>query len=287
MTVAGARTILEGLGLTKYETDAYLALVPRGVADARTICRAADVPTSKIYDAMARLEAMGLVAVQPSRPRKFMAREPGEAATSLATAKRREFDEAMALLPRLENELRGVAATSPKGSAFWSVALSWREFASQHLAKVADAQKEHCGYLDVHAGMGVEVVGGEDGNDPEGLEAMAHMMESVKTNFRARKINYRVLIGVADDEERDLARDWATELTDGKNLHRYRFTEPGRQMFHCIDRESVVLMLPNPAAPRRFLGSVYARDPALARAVGSGFDALWENAIPIQDGRAR
>lgn len=282
MTSAGARSILEGLGLTKYETDAYLALVPRGVADARTICRAANVPTSKIYDAMARLEAMGLVAVQPSRPRKFMAREAGEAASSIARSKRREFDEAMALLPRLETELRGVAATTPKGSAFWSVALSWKEFAAQHLSKVADAQKEHCAYLDIHAGMGVEVVGVEDGDDPEGLEAMAHMLDSVKTNFRARKINYRVLIGAANEEERELAREWATALTDGKNMQRYRFTDPGRQMFHCIDRESVVLMLPNPAAPRRFLGSVYARDPALARAVAGGFDALWENGTPIQ-----
>lgn len=279
--VAGARAILEGLGLTKYETDAYLALVPRGVADARTLCRAADIPTSKIYDAMARLEALGLVSVQPSRPRKFMAREPAEAAASLATAKRREFDESMALLPRLESELRGVAASTPKGSAFWSVALSWRDFAAQHLAKVAEAQKEHCAYFDVHA-IGAEAVGMEPTDDPEGLEALGAMMGSVKTNFRARRINYRVLVGAATEAERDLARAWISAFTDGRNLNRYRFTEPGRQMFHCMDRDSVVLMLPNPAAPKRFLGSVYARDPALARAVAQAFDALWDAGTSIE-----
>jgi len=281
MTAAGARSILESLGLTKYEMDAYLALLPRGVADARTICRASGVPTSKIYDAMARLEAMGLVAVQPSRPRKFQAREPGEAATSLAHAKRREFDESMGLLPRLEAELRGVAAASPKGSAFWSVALSWRDFASQHLAKVSDAQKEYVAYLDAHAGLGGEVIGLEPTDDPEGLEALQHMLEQVKRSVREKRLPYRVLIGAADEEERRVARDWVTAFTDGKNLSRYRFTQPGRQMFHLIDRDSVILLLANPAAPHRFLGSVYARDPALARAVGVAFDAIWDGALPL------
>src|SRR5688572_22584297 len=69
-------TVLGEVGLTVYERQALLALMVSGVADAATLCREGDIPTSKIYRSMERLRDMGLVQIQPSRPRLFAALPP-------------------------------------------------------------------------------------------------------------------------------------------------------------------------------------------------------------------
>ena len=50
-----------------------MALMLCGVADAATLCREGDVPTSKIYQAMEKLAGLGLVQIQQTRPRMFAA----------------------------------------------------------------------------------------------------------------------------------------------------------------------------------------------------------------------
>src|SRR5262245_22066047 len=64
---------LEQVGLTRYERQALMALMLCGVADAATLCREGGVPTSKIYLAMEKLAGLGLVQVQPTRPKMFAA----------------------------------------------------------------------------------------------------------------------------------------------------------------------------------------------------------------------
>lgn len=60
---------LEQVGLTLYERKALMALMLCGVADAATLCREGSVPTSKIYLATEKLAGLGLVQVQPTRPK--------------------------------------------------------------------------------------------------------------------------------------------------------------------------------------------------------------------------
>src|SRR5258705_11767651 len=64
---------LEHVGLTLYERKALMALMLCGVADAATLCREGSVPSSKIYLAMEKLAGLGLVQVQPPRPKMFAA----------------------------------------------------------------------------------------------------------------------------------------------------------------------------------------------------------------------
>src|SRR5436190_9398428 len=64
---------LEHVGLTLYERKALMALMLCGVADAATLCREGSVPSSKIYLAMEKLAGLGLVQVQPTRPKMFAA----------------------------------------------------------------------------------------------------------------------------------------------------------------------------------------------------------------------
>ena len=64
---------LESLGLTLYERRSLGALMVCGVADAATLCREGQIPTSKIYQAMEKLTRLGLAQSQPTRPKMFAA----------------------------------------------------------------------------------------------------------------------------------------------------------------------------------------------------------------------
>ena len=64
--------VLKLLGLTEYESKAYLALVRAGVADAKTIAETSGVPRTRIYDVIHSLERRNLIQeVSSGRPTKY------------------------------------------------------------------------------------------------------------------------------------------------------------------------------------------------------------------------
>src|SRR5919205_4547394 len=86
---------LEQVGLTLYERKALMALMLCGVADAGTLCREGSVPTSKIYLALEKLAGLGLVQVQPTRPKMFAAL-PSEVVVARIVESERERSERLA-----------------------------------------------------------------------------------------------------------------------------------------------------------------------------------------------
>ncbi len=74
-----AKKVLRELGLTQYETRAYLALIDKGVLTARQVSEYAEVPYSKIYEVLASLEKKGWVKAERGRPSKYYPRAPSEA----------------------------------------------------------------------------------------------------------------------------------------------------------------------------------------------------------------
>ncbi len=79
-----ARRILRELGLTDYETRAYLALLEYGVLTASQVSENAGVPYSKVYETLASLERKGWIETERGRPGRHYPKAPSEA---LATAK--------------------------------------------------------------------------------------------------------------------------------------------------------------------------------------------------------
>lgn len=278
------RGLLEALGLTKYETNAYLSLLQLGVSDARDLSRASGVPTSKIYETMVRLEALGLVEVQASRPRKFMAREVGEALDELKNAKRKEFEGLLKSLPSLETRLKIRARTSPKDSTFWSVTTSWHDFANKHLAKAAEAKEEVLIYVDLSGCFGDLLQAMRSGTEPRTFDEtdvrILEAIRNIRKHLRNDKVNFRVLVG-AGPADKEAARAWVQTTGTPKFYNRFRIGEPGRQQFLVLDREAVILLLMNPARVGTPLGSTYAQDATLAREIIGAFQEMWDRAEPV------
>ena len=78
-----ARKVLRELGLTDYETRAYLALLGRGALSASQVSENAQVPYSKIYETLASLEDKGWVESQRGRPARYFPKAPSEALANM------------------------------------------------------------------------------------------------------------------------------------------------------------------------------------------------------------
>jgi sugar-specific transcriptional regulator TrmB len=69
---------LKQLGLTEYETGAYLTLVAGGQMAASEISTKSKVPFSRIYDVLGRLEEKQFIQVKKGRPTTYVGKAPTE-----------------------------------------------------------------------------------------------------------------------------------------------------------------------------------------------------------------
>jgi len=70
---------LREVGLTEYETTAYLHLLTAGPATASQVTRPTALPYSKIYDILTSLEKKGWIEVENGRPKRYFPKPPFEA----------------------------------------------------------------------------------------------------------------------------------------------------------------------------------------------------------------
>jgi HTH-type transcriptional regulator, sugar sensing transcriptional regulator len=70
-----AVTALSELGLTEYEARCFVALTKISTGTAKEISQVSDIPRSRVYDTIERLERRGLVDIQQSDPREYRAIE--------------------------------------------------------------------------------------------------------------------------------------------------------------------------------------------------------------------
>lgn len=76
-----ARKVLRELGLTDYETRAYLALLEGGALTASQVSENASVPYSKVYETLTSLERKGWIETEQGRPGRYYPKAPSEALT--------------------------------------------------------------------------------------------------------------------------------------------------------------------------------------------------------------
>lgn len=69
---------LKQLGLTEYETQAYIALVSGGQMGASDVSSKSGVPYSRIYDVLGKLESKQIIQIKKGRPTTYVAKAPTE-----------------------------------------------------------------------------------------------------------------------------------------------------------------------------------------------------------------
>jgi len=74
-----AKKVLREVGLTDYETRAYLILLERGVMAASEVSEHGGVPYSKVYETLNSLERKGWIEAERGRPSRYFPKAPSEA----------------------------------------------------------------------------------------------------------------------------------------------------------------------------------------------------------------
>jgi sugar-specific transcriptional regulator TrmB len=73
-----AKKVLHEVGLTEYETRAYLILLERGVMTASEVSEHGGIPYSKVYETLNSLERKGWVEAERGRPTRYFPKAPSE-----------------------------------------------------------------------------------------------------------------------------------------------------------------------------------------------------------------
>jgi sugar-specific transcriptional regulator TrmB len=126
-----ATEALERLGLTSYEAQAFVALHRLGHGTANDIHRVSDLPQSRLYGVMERLQDRGLVDIQASTPKRYRPVDLEEARARL----REELDAAEA---RAFEYLAAVDRDEPtdRDEAVWLV--RGREAVTDRVCRLAE-----------------------------------------------------------------------------------------------------------------------------------------------------
>ena len=92
MSIARIKEQLRRVGLTSYESEAYLALLQRREVTAEEISKMTSVPITRVYGTLEQLTQKGFARIVESRPKKFHAVSPEEARREYLTQLRRNFE---------------------------------------------------------------------------------------------------------------------------------------------------------------------------------------------------
>lgn len=77
------KRVLQELGLTDYESRAYLALLEKGVLTASQVSKQSGVPYSKVYETLTSLEGKGWIETEHGRPSRYYPKAPSEALSAM------------------------------------------------------------------------------------------------------------------------------------------------------------------------------------------------------------
>ncbi|MGD0421961.1 MAG: helix-turn-helix domain-containing protein [Candidatus Bathyarchaeia archaeon] len=87
------REPLRRVGLTAYESEAYLALLSKRELTAEDVARQTSIPITRVYGTLEQLMQKGFARIIQSRPKRFHAVPPVEAKREYLTHLRQDFEQ--------------------------------------------------------------------------------------------------------------------------------------------------------------------------------------------------
>jgi len=241
---------LKKLGLSEYESKAYIALVKLKNAKAKEISDESKVPQSKIYEVLASLEKKNMVTTIPSKPKKFAVIDPGIAIKNLISIKAKAIkelmDEEKEIIRSIEKNEKNVE--KPKFNIYFGNKIHIR-LATEAILK----EKKEIWLM---------------------ARKFAHILvvNAVK-KFLKKGGKYRMIIEYVDEEN---ARFIKELLKVGAKIRKTNIH--GIKMLICSDQTGISFL--NPDNPRSFI-TIIVEGSTLKDAMRNFFNTLWENSEKV------
>ena len=261
--------LLEEIGLTGYERRALAALLAQGVADAETLCREGEIPSSKIYLAMEKLGSLGLVELQPTRPKLYSALPADEVVNRLVEIARGKTEQ----FARRAQELRQSFAALPQRvhgrRTFVDVALGAESHIKRHVLHLATAQRRIWSYLEQ----------GDLGAIEQVTASGFPILRRIAGNATERNVDQRVIFGFGYEAAPRLIAFLRKHRAHLEHVTGVRYSGEIGHPFHVIDDDVIILCLDHPFIPEGRFASLLVRDKELAQRLAGGFQSLWTKAM--------
>lgn len=142
---------LEQFGLSTYAARTFVALVGLGTGTAKDVSRVADVPRTRVYDAVDELRDRGLVDVQQSTPKEFWA----ISAETTGRKVEREWQHRAAVLTEALDEIEPVERRDEQRGV-WTV--SGRETVTDRVLEFFENAEDRIVYMTVEELLTEDVV---------------------------------------------------------------------------------------------------------------------------------
>lgn len=108
MSLAEPTEKLRQLGLTEYETQAYLVLIQGTQMNAEEVARNASIPIPRVYGVLESLRDLGLIVILEGRPKKYEIISPEEGLQNLIKLRKRAAEESLRQLEETSQEVKEV-----------------------------------------------------------------------------------------------------------------------------------------------------------------------------------
>lgn len=261
--------ILAELGLTKYERGALAALMLRGVADAETLCREGDIPTSKIYLALEKLGQLGLVEMQPTRPKLYSALSTDAIFSRLIEISRERTERFASEAEKLKKRFASLPSRQSGRTMFVDLALGRESHVKRHLVHLATARRRILSYMEQDDLSAID----------QSSETGSSVLRRIARNVEAKKVDHRVVFGFAYRTAPKLVAFLRKHKAQLEPVTGIRYSGEFGHPFHVVDDEIVILSVDHPFVPDGRVASLMVRDAALASRLADGFEALWSKAM--------
>jgi sugar-specific transcriptional regulator TrmB len=260
--------MLAELGFSQYERRALMALMLRGVADAETLCREGDVPTSKIYLALEKLGQLGLVDMQPTRPKLYSALSTDAIFARLVEIAKEKADRLAAEAQKLKERLAELPRAAGR-TTFVDLALGREGHVTRHLVHLATAKRRICSYMEQ----------GDLAAIDQSPSSGTPVLRRIARNVMERKVDQRVVFGFGYRTAPMLVAFLKKHRSNLEHVTGVRYSGEFGHPFHVIDDDVVILCVDHPFVPEGRVASLMVRDTALAARLADGFETLWAKAM--------
>jgi hypothetical protein len=260
---------LEQIGLVLYERKALMALMLCGVADAAALCREGDVPTSKIYLAMEKLASLGLVQVQPTRPKMFAALPPEAVVSRIVEIARERSDRFAAEAAALRELFAGLRSRARGRQPFLDLTLGVDGHIRRHLVPLAAARKRILSYMEAGDLMAIDTA----------VKSGFPILKRIARNAAEHGVEHRMVFGFSYQNAGRLVEFLKVHRHDLRQVTGVRYSGELGHPFHVVDDETVVLPLDHPFVKEGRFASLLVRDRELADSLAEGFQELWRKAM--------
>ncbi len=268
MRVAGI--LNEQLGLTPYESRAYVSLLTHGPMSPSELARKSGIPRPRTYDVLRSLMERGLLMEQSGRPSVYAAVEPAQGLKNILVRIEMET------LRQLESKRQATEKLTETLSQMYEKSKSLKVEKSKVWFTRRDAAFIAIYCEAIRSYRKELLVASRDPNVPE-----REILEAVEFALRNGR-SVRVVREITDSWTLEDLERYEQVIGAGSQVRYLEIAEiPLR--FSVFDRKDVILVFPprpKTAAPQT-IEALWLRIPSLAKILSKHFEELWARSKPM------